>query len=146
MAGRTQTCALMCSAGSGPDTIPSAACLARHQCSMLLFEQVIRQQVAGDTALFAGPTGVDAAGFAAVYQPLLGLWAVGASRAAVQRLPHVAAELAALADALCRRGRLHPLLGDTLVTLLGLGRLRCRGGPSRNGIAAALRCARLQRV
>ena len=71
--------------------------------------------MAGDTALTAGRTGSDAASFAAVYRPLLGLWAVSGSRSAVQQLPGIAAELMSLADAMCRRSRLQPLLGNTLV-------------------------------
>ncbi len=68
-----------------------------------------------ELASTAGLKASDAASFAAAYQPLLGLWAVGGSPAAVQQLSRLAADLTALADVTCRRGRLHPLLGNTLV-------------------------------
>ena len=68
-------------------------------------------------AATAAPVVVGAAGFAAIYRPLLGLWATGGCQAVTDQLPRVPTELAAAADAMCRRGRVHPLLGNTLVRL-----------------------------
>ena len=91
--------------------------------------QVSHQQAAATEPVPAGKmTGCDAVSFAATYRPLLGLWVVSGSRAAVRWLPRVAAELAALADALCRGGRLHPLLGNTLVRSSGLWETWCMPG------------------
>jgi len=64
------------------------------------------------------PVTVGAADFEALYCPLLGLWATGGCRAVNNQLPHVPAQLAALADAVRLRARVHPLLGNTLVRLL----------------------------
>ena len=76
--------------------------------------------MAGDAAPTARLAGSDAASFAAVYRPLLGLWAVSGSPVAVQQLPGVVSALRALATAICQRGRLHPLLGNTLVRLMSV--------------------------
>ena len=63
----------------------------------------------------AAPVVLGAIAFEALYRPLLGLWAVGGCRAVTVQLPHIPVALAAMADAVCRKGRVHPLLGNTLV-------------------------------
>ena len=62
--------------------------------------------------------GYEAAVFAELYRPLLGLWAAGGCPAATEQLLHVADTLAAVADAVCQDGRMHPLLGNTLVRVM----------------------------
>jgi len=99
------------------------------------------QDVKGAMSETAAPVVVGAADFVALYRPLLGLWATGGCRAISSQLPHVPADLALMADATRRRGRVHPLLGNTLVRPVAVTRSTLVQAPAGQPSSPALRHA-----